>query len=123
MGSRRGNNIQMKNNPFRSNAISRRTDGQTELQSCTSAPHSSNKERGEGSMEVESWNRDWRGGMERSLQREGQTMGRSQDIRMIAGDGGLGGGVGFFCSDIASLAPSELDIKSPCQVLPTLKDT
>lgn len=32
----------------------------------------------------------------------------------------LGGG---FCSDIAGLAPSELDIKSPCQVLPTLKDT
>lgn len=35
-------------------------------------------------------------------------------------DDGLGGG---FCSDIAGLAPSELDIKSPCQVLPTLKDT
>lgn len=30
---------------------------------------------------------------------------------------------GGFCSDIAGLAPSELDIKSPCQVLPTLKDT
>lgn len=36
-------------------------------------------------------------------------------------DDGFGGG--GFCSDIAGLAPSELDIKSPCQVLPTLKDT
>lgn len=35
----------------------------------------------------------------------------------------LGGGVWIFCSDIAGLAPSEVDIKSPCQVLPTLKDT
>ena len=33
------------------------------------------------------------------------------------------GGRWIFCSDIAGLAPSELDIKSPCQVLPTLKDT
>lgn len=41
-------------------------------------------------------------------------------------DGKWGGGCGgwrIFCSDIAGLAPSELDIKSPCQVLPTLKDT
>lgn len=37
-------------------------------------------------------------------------------------DDGFWGGGGF-CSDIAGLAPSELDIKSPCQVLPTLKDT
>lgn len=33
-----GNNLQMKNNPFRSNAISRRVDGETELQSCESTP-------------------------------------------------------------------------------------
>lgn len=33
-----GNNLQMKNNPFRSNAISRRADGQTEQQSCQSTP-------------------------------------------------------------------------------------
>lgn len=46
----------------------------------------------------------------------GSGWGGSQDIRMMV----LGGG---FCSDIADLAPSELDIKSPCQVLPTLKDT
>lgn len=41
-------------------------------------------------------------------------------------DGGGGGGEcgrEEFCSDIVGLAPSELDIKSPCQVLPTLKDT
>jgi len=29
----------------------------------------------------------------------------------------------IFCSNIAGLALTELDIKSPCQVLPTLKDT
>lgn len=33
-----GNNLQMKNNQFRSNAISRRAVGQTELQSCQSTP-------------------------------------------------------------------------------------
>lgn len=32
------NNLQMKNNQFRSNAISSRGDGQTELQSCQSTP-------------------------------------------------------------------------------------
>lgn len=55
----------------------------------------------------------------------GSGWGRSQDIRMMAGGRrwGVGGGGWIFCSDIAGLAPSELDIKSPCQVLPTLKDT
>lgn len=48
----------------------------------------------------------------------GSGWGGSQDIRMMVFFGG-----GGFCSDIAGLAPSELDIKSPCQVLPTLKDT
>lgn len=33
------------------------------------------------------------------------------------------GGGGGFCSAIVGLAPSELDIKSPCQVFPTLKGT
>lgn len=44
---------------------------------------------------------------------------------MIAGRWGRGGGGGccVFCSDIAASTPSELDIKSPCQALPTLKDT
>lgn len=60
-----GNNLQMKNNPFRSNAISRRADGQTELQSCQSAP----------SLLKQRLRREWRG-MERSLQREGQRMGK-----------------------------------------------
>lgn len=32
------NNLQMKNNQFRSNAISRRAVGQTEARSCQSAP-------------------------------------------------------------------------------------
>lgn len=55
--------------------------------------------------------------MERSRQWEGQRIGRKPGYK----DDGFGGG--GFCSDIAGLAPSELDIKSPCQVLPTLKDT
>lgn len=33
------------------------------------------------------------------------------------------GGCCVFCSDIAAPTPSELDIKSPCQALLTLKDT
>ena len=116
-----GNNLQMKNNPFRSNAISRRADGQTEQQSCQSTPsllkqrlrrgeHGRRGESGEG------WRDHSKGG--------GRGWGRSRDRRMRVGGGGLGWWRGWiFCSDIAGLAPSELDIKSPCQVLPTLKDT
>lgn len=108
-----GNNLQMKNNPFRSNAISRRADGQTELQSCQSAPSllKQRLRRGEHGRGGEGWRDHSKG--------RGSGWGRSQDIRMMAG--GEGGWI--FCSDIAGLAPSELDIKSPCQVPPTLKDT
>lgn len=101
----------MKNNPFRSNAISRRTDRQTELQRAVSLPplpaQTKTKERGGVGWRDHSKGR-------------GSGWGRSQDIRMMAGGGGWGGVRG---GDIAGLAPSELDIKSPCQVPPTLKDT
>lgn len=77
---RGGNNLQMKNNPFRSNAISRRADGQTELQICQSAPlllkqrrrrveHGRRGESGEG------WRDHSKG--------RGSGWGRSQDIRMM----------------------------------------
>lgn len=49
-----GNNLQMKNNPFRSNAISGRSDGQTQLQSCRAVsppPSCSNKDGTEWSTE------------------------------------------------------------------------
>ena len=116
-----GNNLQMKNNPFRSNAISGRADGQTEQRSCQSAPSllKQRLRRGEHGRRGES-GEGWR---DHSKGR-GSGWGRSLDIRMMAGGGGLGWWRGWiFCSDIAGLAPSELDIKSPCQVLPTLKDT
>lgn len=58
--------------------------------------------------------------MERSLKREGLWMGSKAGYK---DDGGGGGWLRIFCGDIAGLTPSELDIKSPCQVLPTLKDT
>lgn len=101
----------MKNNPFRSNAISKRTDTQN-CRAVSLHPSLLKQRRkrawGEGN------------GMERSPWREGHKM--CWDIRMMGGGGGLVG-CWIFCSDIAGLAPSELDIKSPCQVLPTLKDT
>lgn len=91
-GDRGGNNLQMKNNPFRSNAISRRTDGQTELQSCQSAPsllkqrqrrmkHGRRGESGEG------WRDHSKG--------RGSGWGRSQDIRMMAGGGSSRGVLDF----------------------------
>lgn len=70
------NNLQMKNNQFRSNAISRRAVGQTEARSCQSAPLLP-KQR---VRTVE------HGGMERSLEEgRGGGRGRSQDIRMMVG--------------------------------------
>lgn len=75
----------MKSNPFRSNAISRRRDGRTELQSCQSAPsplkQRQRKGEQEGSESVEGW-RDHSEG-------RGSGWGRSQDIRMMAGGGGF----------------------------------
>lgn len=67
------NNLQMKNNQFRSNAISRRAVGQTELRSCQSAPllpkqRLRTAEHGE------------RRGMERSLRRGGAADGEQARI-------------------------------------------
>lgn len=60
----------MKNNPFRSNAISRRADGRTELSVRPLAAQTKTEE-----SEARENRREWRG-MERSLQREGRRMGR-----------------------------------------------
>lgn len=84
-----GNNLQMKNNQFRSNAISRRAVGQTELQSCQSTPlllkqRLRTAEHGEQER-VEGWRDHSKG--------RGSGWGTSQDIRMMAsGVGGVGGG-------------------------------
>lgn len=54
--------------------------------------------------------------MERSLgggEGRGSGRGRSQDIRMMVRRGREGRRI--LCSDIAGLAPGELDINSPCQ--------
>lgn len=105
-----GNNLQMKNNPFQSNAISRRADGQTEQWSCRSTPLQL-KQRDWGQRSKGDSAEGWRDHSEG----RGRGRGASQDIRMIRSRWGRG--------DIAGLAPCELDIESPCQVLPTLKDT
>lgn len=80
------NNLQMKNNQFRSNAISRRAVGQTEPRSCQSAPllpkqrlrtaEHGEQERVERDGEIISAGR-------------GNGWGTSQDIRRMAGGGGV----------------------------------
>lgn len=53
------------------------------------------------------------GGEERGAEGRGSGRGRSQDIRMMVRRGREGRWI--LCSDIAGLAPGELDINSPCQ--------
>lgn len=106
------NNLQMKNNQFRSNAISRRAVGQTEAQSCQSGPLVAQTKSEDGRAR-----REWRG-MERSLGGEKRRAGEGQRKRKEPGykDDGWGRGrARILCSDIAGLDPGELDINSPCQ--------
>lgn len=77
------NNLQMKNNQFRSNAISRRAVGQTELRSCQSAPLLP-KQR----LRTAEHGEQERDGEITSAGR-GSGWGTSQDIRMMAGGGGV----------------------------------
>lgn len=110
-----GNNLQMKYNPFRSNAISGRADGQT-----APAPKTHTHTH---TFTAPTKARDSIGVRRRWFQREGRRrMGNKPRYKNDRGQVGEGGCC-VFCSDIAAPTPSELDIKSPCQALPTLKDT
>lgn len=104
----------MKNNQFRSNAISTRGDGQTAAELSVHPLAAQTKTEDSRAQRTGEIGKGWRDHSEG----RGSGWGASQDIGMMAGGGGW-----IFCSDIAGLAPSELDIKSPCQVLPVLKDT
>lgn len=111
------NNLQMKNNQFRSNAISGRAVGQTEARSCQSAPllPKQRVRTAEHGGSGEGWrdHSEERRGEGSGGEGRGSGRGRSQDIRMMVRRGREGRWI--LCSDIAGLAPGELDINSPCQ--------